>query len=72
MRNNISMDRQNTLKRDSTYNMEHSSIKMHVFNRFSFSMKHLIRTDVHVQVDYYMGSAIKIPKVHYAKGMVHL
>ena len=28
MRDNISMDRQNTLKRDNAYNMKHSSLKM--------------------------------------------
>ena len=72
MRDNISMDRQNTLKRDNAYNMKQGSLKMNVLSRFSFNMKYLIRTDVHVQVGYYMGSAIEIPKVHYSKGMVHL
>ena len=72
MRDNISMDRQNTLKRDNAYNMKHSSLKMDVLSRFSFNMKYLTRTYVHVQVGYYMGSAIEIPKVHYSKVMVHL
>ena len=52
--------------------MKHSSLKMYVLSRFSFNMEYLLRTDVHVQVDYYMGSAIEIPKVHYSKVMVHL
>ena len=72
MRDNISMDRQNTLKRDNAYNMKHSSLKMNVLSLFSFNMKYLTRTGVHVQVGYYMGSAIEIPKVHYSKVMVHL
>ena len=72
MRDNISMDRQNTLKRDNAYNMKHSSIKMNVLSLFSFNMKYLTRTDVHVQVGYYLGSAIAIPKVHHSKVMVHL
>ena len=72
MRNNISMDRQNTLKRDNAYNMKHSSLKMYVLSRFSFNMKYLTRTYVHVQVGYYKGSAIEITKVHYSKVMVHL
>ena len=72
MRDNISMDRQNTLNRDNAYNMKHSSLTMKVLSRFSFNMKYLTRTDVHVQVGYYMGSAIEIPKVHYSKVMVHL
>ena len=63
------MDRQNTLKRDNAYNMKHSSLTMNVLSRF---MKYLTRIDVHVQVGYYMGSAIEIPKVHYSKVMVHL
>ena len=62
MRDNISMDRQNTLKRDNAYNMKHSFLKMYVLSRFSFNMKYLTRTDVHVEVGYYMGSAIEIPK----------
>ena len=45
MRDNISMDRQNTLKRDNAYNMKHSSIKMNVLSLFSFNMKYLTRTD---------------------------
>ena len=72
MRDNISMDRQNTLKCDNAYNMKHSSLKMYVLSRFSFNMKYLTRTYVHVQVGYYKGSAIEIPKVHYSKVMVHL
>ena len=72
MRDNISMDRQNTLKRDNAYNMKHISLKMNVLSRFSFNMKYLTRTDVHVQMGYYMGSAIEIPKVHYSKVMLHL
>ena len=72
MRDNISMDRQNTLKRDNAYNMKHRSLKIYVLSRFSFNMKYLTRTYVHVQVGYYMGSAIEIPKVHYSKVMVHL
>ena len=72
MRDNISMDRQNTLNHDNTYNMKHCSLKMNVLSRFSFNMKYLTRTDVHVQVGYYMGSAIEIPKVHYSKVMPHL
>ena len=72
MRANISMDRQNTLKRDNAYNMKHNSIKMNALSLFSFNMKYLTRTDVHVQVGYYMGSAIEIPKVHHSKVMVHL
>ena len=72
MRDNNSMDRQNALKRDNAYNMKHSSLTMNVLSRFSFNMKYLTRTDVHVQVGYYMGSAIEIPKVHYSKVMVHL
>ena len=72
MRDNISMDRQNTLKRDNADNMKHSSLKMNVLSRFSFNMKYLTITDVHVQVGYYMGSAIEIPKVHCSKVMVHL
>ena len=72
MRDNISMDRKNTLKRDNAYNMKHSSLKMYVLSRFSFNMNCLTRTDVHVQVGYYMGSAIEIPKVHYSMVMVHL
>ena len=63
MRDNISMDRRNTLKRDNAYNMKHSSLKRYVLSRFSFNMKYL--TEVHVQLGYYMGSAIEIPKVHY-------
>ena len=65
MRDNISMDRQNTMKRDNAYNMKHSSIKMNALSLFSFNMKYLTRTDVRVQVGYYMGSAIEIPKVHH-------
>ena len=72
MRDNISMDRQNTLKRDNAYSMKHSSLKMNVLSLFSFNMKYLTRKGVHVQVGYYMGSAIEIPKVHYSKVMVHL
>ena len=72
MRDNISIDRQNTLKRDNACNMKHSSLKMYALSCFSFNMKYLTRTDVHVQVGYYMGSAIEIPKVHYSKVMVHL
>ena len=72
MRDNISIDRQNTLKRDNAYNMKQSSLKMNVLSRFSFSMKYLTRTDVHVQVGYYIGSTIEIPKIHYSKVMVHL
>ena len=72
MRDNISMDRQNTLKRDNVYNMKHSSLKIYVLSLFSFTMEHFTRTDVHVQVGYYMGSAIEKPKVHYSKVMVHL
>ena len=64
MRDTISMDRQNTLKHDNAYNMKHSSLKMYALSRFSFKMKYLTRTDVHVQVGYYMGSAIEIPKVY--------
>ena len=41
MRDNISMDRQNTLKRDNAYNMKQSSIKMNVLSLFSFNMKYL-------------------------------
>ena len=37
MRDNISMDRQNTLKRDNAYNMKHSSLKMNVLSLFSFN-----------------------------------
>ena len=37
---------------------------MYVLSRFSFNMKYLTRTYVHVQVGYYMDSAIEIPKVH--------
>ena len=70
MRDN--MGRQNSLKRDYAYNMKHRSLKMYVLSRFSFNMKYLTRTDVHVQVGYCMGSAIEIPKVHYSKVMVHL
>ena len=62
MRDNISMDSQNTLKRDNAYNMKHSSLKMNVLSRFSFNMKYLTETGVHVQVGYHMGSAIEIPK----------
>ena len=72
MRDNISMDRQSTLKRDNAYNMKQSSLKMNVLSRFSFNMKYLTRTDVHVQVGYYMGSTKEIPKVHYSKVMIHL
>ena len=71
MRDNISLNRQNALKRDHAYNMKHSSLKMYVLGRFSFNLKYLTKTDVHVQVVYYMGSAIEIPKVHYSKVMVH-
>ena len=35
MRDNISMDRQNTLKRDNAYNMKHSSIKMNALKLHS-------------------------------------
>ena len=52
--------------------MKHSSLKMHVLSRFSFNMIYSTRTYVHVQVGYYIGSAIEIPKVHYSKVMVHL
>ena len=45
---------------------------MYVLSRFSFNVKYLTRTYVHVQVGYYMGSAIEIPKVHYSKVMVYL
>ena len=55
MHDNISMDRQNTLKRDNAYNMKHSSFKMYVLSCFSFNMKCLTRTDVHVQVGYLNG-----------------
>ena len=72
MRDNISIDRQNTLKRDNAYNTKHSSLKMNVLSRFSYNTKYLTRTDVHGQVGYYMGSAIKIPKIHYSKVMLHL
>ena len=72
MRDDISMDRQNTLKRDNAYNMKHTSLKMNVLSRFSFNMKCFTRTDVHVQVGHYMGSAIEIPKVYYSNVMVHL
>ena len=72
MRDNISLDRQNTLKRDNAYNMKHNSLKMYVLSRFSFNMKNLTKTDVHVHVGYCMGSAIEIPEVHYSKVMVHL
>ena len=72
MCDSIPMDRQNTLKHDDAYNMKHSSLKMYVVSRFSFNMKYLTRTDVHVQMGYFMGSAIEIPKVHYSKVMVHL
>ena len=69
------MERQNTLKRDNAYNMKHISLTMNVLSRFSFNIKYLTMLnvhDVHVQVGYYMGSAIEIPKVHYSKVMVHL
>ena len=66
------MDRQNTLKRDNAYNMKHSSLKMYILSRFTSNMKYLTRTDGHVQVGYYMGFAIEIPKVHNSKVMVHL
>ena len=51
---------------------QYSSLKMNVLSRLSFNMKYLTRTNVHVQVGYFMGSAIEIPKVHYSKVMVHL
>ena len=38
MRDDISMDRQNTLKRDNAYNMKHSSLKMYVVSRFAFNI----------------------------------
>ena len=72
VRDNISMDRQNTMKRDNAYNMKHSSLKMNVLSRFSFNMNYLTRTYVHVKVGYYMDSAIEIPKVRYSKVMVYL
>ena len=72
MRDNISMDRQNTLKRDNAYNMKHNSLKIYVLSRFSFNMKYLTRTGVYVKVNYYMCSSIEIPKVYYSKFMVHL
>ena len=72
MRDNISMNRQITLKRDNATNMKHSSLKMYVLSRFFFNMKYLTRTDVHVQVGCYMCSAIEIHNVHYSNVMVHL
>ena len=41
MRDNISLDRQNTLKRDNANNMKPSSLKMYILSRFSFNMKYL-------------------------------